>query len=320
MKCKIATKSSAAGSPKSISSRIAGSPRMAAGSRRSARTMLVLPRPASRALACTCTIGSLSTYTIRDSGAISCATWWVFSAVGRTVPISRNGRIPAAPAGYCTARRRKARLARTADKTLDTRANRGDLLGGFPVGLVVPQATARKWSGSRVDHRHLQPAQACFHVGRRQVAGVGVEFVTQGPLHVVEAQVARVAGQVPLPAPGQDGTRQRGAHLARRRLLTLGRLRAAAHPPVVEVAADVDRLAAFLADPGLQFGALDRVVVRQLVGVEGGSRGPGHHLVEGGDGDVDHARDGGGQRAGHLGEASVEPVVRHDLDDRRVAG
>jgi hypothetical protein len=32
------------------------------------------------------TIGSLSTYTIRESGAMSWATWWVFCAVGRPVP------------------------------------------------------------------------------------------------------------------------------------------------------------------------------------------------------------------------------------------
>jgi hypothetical protein len=64
-------------------------------------------------LACDSTIGSLSTYTTRDSGAIACATSWVLPAAGRPVPMSRNWRIPASAARNSTARPRKARLART---------------------------------------------------------------------------------------------------------------------------------------------------------------------------------------------------------------
>src|SRR5215831_19060338 len=50
------------------------------------------------ALACASTSGSLSTYTIRDSGATCCATSCVFSAVGSPVPMSRNWRMPSWPA------------------------------------------------------------------------------------------------------------------------------------------------------------------------------------------------------------------------------
>jgi hypothetical protein len=51
--------------------------------------------PAIRALAWASTIGSLSTYSTRDSGAISWATSWTFPAVGMPVPTSRNCRTPA---------------------------------------------------------------------------------------------------------------------------------------------------------------------------------------------------------------------------------
>jgi hypothetical protein len=55
---------------------------------------------------------SLSTYTIRASGATRWATWWVLSAVGSPVPMSRNWRMPSWPARYRTARPKNARSAR----------------------------------------------------------------------------------------------------------------------------------------------------------------------------------------------------------------
>jgi len=57
--------------------------------------------------------------------------------------------------------------------------------------------------GRGVEHRGLQAAQAGLHAGWCQVAGVGVQLVNQGAGHVVKAEEARVAGQVPLPPPGQ---------------------------------------------------------------------------------------------------------------------
>jgi hypothetical protein len=55
---------------------------------------------------------SWSTYTTRLPGAADWATSWVLFAVGMPVPISRNCRMPAAPARWLTARARKCRLAR----------------------------------------------------------------------------------------------------------------------------------------------------------------------------------------------------------------
>src|ERR1035441_5752880 len=60
------------------------------------------------------TTRSLSTYTIRDSGAVRCATSWVLPAVGIPVPMSRNWRTPASPARNRTPRPRNARFARAA--------------------------------------------------------------------------------------------------------------------------------------------------------------------------------------------------------------
>ncbi len=64
------------------------------------------------ARACASTIGSLSTYTILESGATDCATSWVLFAEGMPVPMSRNWRIPASPARKRTTRPRNSRLAR----------------------------------------------------------------------------------------------------------------------------------------------------------------------------------------------------------------
>jgi hypothetical protein len=66
----------------------------------------------SRARAWASTIGSLSTYTTRDSGAARWATWCVLFAEGSPVPISRNYRIPASVTRKRTARARNARCAR----------------------------------------------------------------------------------------------------------------------------------------------------------------------------------------------------------------
>jgi hypothetical protein len=75
----------------------AGSARIASGSRRSAWMNATRPpgAPAIRARAWTSTIGSLSTYSTRDDGAISWATSWTLPALGMPVPMSRNCRIPA---------------------------------------------------------------------------------------------------------------------------------------------------------------------------------------------------------------------------------
>ncbi len=72
----------------------------------------MLPAPVSFAPAWVATMGSLSTYATRTSGAISAATSWVLGEVGMPVPMSTICRIPA-PTTVRTARRRKARLART---------------------------------------------------------------------------------------------------------------------------------------------------------------------------------------------------------------
>ena len=65
----------------------------------------------SRARAWARTIGSLSTYTTRASGAASWATSWTLGLVGMPVPMSRNWRTPASSTRWRTARLRKARLA-----------------------------------------------------------------------------------------------------------------------------------------------------------------------------------------------------------------
>jgi hypothetical protein len=65
----------------------------------------------SSARAWTSTMGSLSTYTMRDSGAMPCATWCVLLAVGMPVPMSRNWRMPASRLRYATARRRNRRFS-----------------------------------------------------------------------------------------------------------------------------------------------------------------------------------------------------------------
>jgi len=103
---------SATGRPKS--SALAAASRIVCGSRTSASMYVQAPSDAlvSSARACTSTSGSLSTYTIRDSGAIRWATSWVLSAVGSPVPTSRNWRMSASPARCLTARARKARTAR----------------------------------------------------------------------------------------------------------------------------------------------------------------------------------------------------------------
>ena len=54
--------------------------------------------PAISARAWASTIGSLSTYSTRDSGSISWATSWTFPALGMPVPMSRNCRTPASRA------------------------------------------------------------------------------------------------------------------------------------------------------------------------------------------------------------------------------
>jgi hypothetical protein len=54
--------------------------------------------PAISARAWASTIGSLSTYSTRDSGAVSWATSWTLPAVGMPVPMSRNWRMPASRA------------------------------------------------------------------------------------------------------------------------------------------------------------------------------------------------------------------------------
>jgi hypothetical protein len=69
--------------------------------------------PVTRARAWASTIGSLSTYSTRDSGATAWATSWTLPALGMPVPMSRNWRIPASAASQRTARPRKARWART---------------------------------------------------------------------------------------------------------------------------------------------------------------------------------------------------------------
>ena len=68
---------------------------------------------ASSARAWVSTIGSLSTYTIRESGATAWATSWVLFADGMPVPMSRNCLIPSSADRYRTARARNARFART---------------------------------------------------------------------------------------------------------------------------------------------------------------------------------------------------------------
>ena len=82
------------------------------------------------------TIGSLSTYTTRVSGAVSRAISWVLGEVGMPVPMSMICRMPLADHRSRPRRRRKARLARALSRTswgLDL----DDALGGHPVDLVV---------------------------------------------------------------------------------------------------------------------------------------------------------------------------------------
>ena len=70
------------------------------GSRRSAPMNAVSPASwlVSRARAWARTIGSLSTYTTRVSGATAWATSWTLGLVGMPVPMSRNCRTPASSA------------------------------------------------------------------------------------------------------------------------------------------------------------------------------------------------------------------------------
>src|SRR5215467_3002618 len=96
----------------------------------------------SRARACARTMGSLSTYTTRDSGyttrdsgAARWATSWVLSADGRPVPMSGNCRIPASPDQVPDGPAKERRLG--ADAGQDGRVRGDHLLGGFPVGRVV---------------------------------------------------------------------------------------------------------------------------------------------------------------------------------------
>lgn len=58
------------------------------------------------------TIGSLSTYTTRDSGATAWASSCTFGEVGMPVPMSRNCRTPCFSARWRTTRSMKVRVVR----------------------------------------------------------------------------------------------------------------------------------------------------------------------------------------------------------------
>jgi len=67
----------------------------------------------SSARACASTIESLSTYTTRLDGLISCAISCTFLVVGSPEPMSRNCLIPASVARYLTTRPRNRRFSRS---------------------------------------------------------------------------------------------------------------------------------------------------------------------------------------------------------------
>ena len=90
---------------------IAGCASSSPGDRTSASTTTVESSPVSSARPWAKTLGSLSTYTTRAPGVTRCAIWWVFCAVGRPEPRSRNCETPW-PAMYVTARPSAARLSR----------------------------------------------------------------------------------------------------------------------------------------------------------------------------------------------------------------
>src|ERR1017187_3729193 len=79
--------------------------------------MTAVPSPVFSAREWACTIGSLSTYTTRASGAIAWATWCTLPLVGSPVPRSRNWRIPHSPARNRTARPRNLRFSRARNGT-----------------------------------------------------------------------------------------------------------------------------------------------------------------------------------------------------------
>ena len=97
-----------------LRSRVASAPpKIAFASRASASTKPMAPPGADviSARACDSTIGSLSTYTMRHSGAIDCATSWVAPTRGSPVPMSRICLMPASATKKRSARCWNARRA-----------------------------------------------------------------------------------------------------------------------------------------------------------------------------------------------------------------
>ncbi len=117
--------------------------------------------------------------------------------------------------------------------------------------------------------------------------------------------------------PAQRRPRQSIADLGRAGRPAAGLL-LALHPAVVGEAGDIDLLTSFPADTRDQFRPRSGVAVCIFVRADRTTERPCDGLVKGNVRDVDDTQAEVAQVADHVSEPPAEPVVHHNLDDRRV--